>query len=361
MNILSLFTKKKLSVAFSFDNGYVRFVALEKEHDKIQVIDFGSEFFGPDILNDQESIIDDALFVRKIRMIIESMKEKWGIDTVNIVVPDRQAIMFHTHVAKMQEKEMLDVINDHIATYCESQQLLGLKEYICEYDIIRETDFGYDIHVTLVPKLYIAHLNRLFRQAGVGVCHIETAHHAVVRSCLEIPTGTGTVFVSFGETKTSISLLHGEHLISEETVAVGTEHLHKTVERFLRVSRSDAEKIIERHGILMTHPDNGLLGELYLELAPIYRSIDRQMINIGKMPYKTFGHRFTTKTLIVYGVGTWIKGLVSFLGEKTKLKTSLLDVWAGQDKDRAPIINIPAQETLTYAEPLSLALLNLSE
>lgn len=361
MNIFSVFTKKQPSIACSFDNGYVRFVVLEQEHKKIQVVAHGSDFLGPDVFDQQDTIINDAVFVRKIKYHIDNLRKQWGINTVNVVVPNKQAIMFHTHIAKMPEKEMSDVIMDHIATYCESHNLLQVQEYICEYDIILETDFGYDAHVTLVPKKYIDHLNRLFRQAGVHVEHIETAHHAVARSCLRVPTGTGIVFVSFGESQTSISLLHGNHLVSEETVAVGSEHLYKTVERFLRVSRKEAEKIIDRHGIMMTHPDNGLLGELHLELAPIYRSVDRQLITVGKIPYKAFGDRFVTNTMIVYGAQTTIKGLVSFLGDKTQLSASLLDVWANHHEHRAPIMNLPHQETLTYAEPLSLALLYLKK
>ena len=205
----------------------------------------------------------------------------------------------------------------------------------------------------------MSHLARLFKQAGSAVRHIETAHHAVAKSCLDIKTGSGYALVSFGEKQTSVSLIHGEHLVSNEVVSVGVETIYKTVERFLGVSRNDAIKIITRHGILKTHPDNGLLSELYLELAPIYRTIDRQLIAVGQLPYKIFGHRFITNDLVVYGEGVWIKGLVSFLGERTNLNVRELDVWAGHHEDRAKILHLPASETLMYAEPLSLALLYL--
>lgn len=359
MSIFSLFEKPKPSVAFSFDNGYVRFVSALREKNGIQITDYGSEFFGPEIMNERDTIVDDAAFVRKIRTINNAGKDKLKFESVNIVIPDRQAIMFHTHVAKMADKEMDDVIVDHIKTYCESHDLLDVKSYICEYDIILKTDYGYDVHVTLVPKLYVEHIVRLFKQAGITVKHIETAHHAVAKSCLEVVPGSGYVLVSFGAKQTSVALLHGEHLVSQSTVAVGVENLYKTIERFLGVGREDSKRIINKHGILQTHPDNGLLSELYLELAPIYRMIDNQLITIGTMPYKTFGHRFTTHDVIVYGEGVSVKGLVGFLGERTNLNAQELDPWAGHTEDRAPILNLPASETLVYAEALSLALLYL--
>ncbi len=359
MSFFSLFEKPKPSVAFSFDNGYVRFVSVIREKNGIQITDHGSEFFGPEIMNERDAIVDDAAFVRKIRAINNAGKDKVKFESVNIVIPDRQAIMFHTHVAKMADKEMDAVIVDHIKTYCESHDLLDVKSYICEYDIILKTDYGYDVHVTLVPKLYVEHIVRLFKQAGIAVKHIETAHHAVAKSCLEIAPGFGYVLVSFGTKQTSIALLHGEHLVSQSTVAVGVENLYKTIERFLGVGREDSKRIINKHGILQTHPDNGLLSELYLELAPIYRMIDNQLITIGTMPYKTFGHRFTTHDVIVYGEGVSVKGLVGFLGERTNLNAQELDPWAGHTEDRAPILNLPASETLVYAEALSLALLYL--
>jgi hypothetical protein len=137
--------------------------------------------------------------------------------------------------------------------------------------------------------------------------------------------------------------------------------MYKTVERYLRVARADAERIINKHGVLQTHPDNGLLAELHLALAPVYRSVDYQLVSLGQMTYKMFGHRFTTNDLIVYGQGVGIKGLVGFLGDQTNLRARELDVWAGHTEDRAAIMNLPADEVFTYAEPLSLALLYLKK
>lgn len=359
MGLFSFFKKAKPSVAFSFDGGYVKWVSLVREEHGVQVAEYGSEFFGPDVVNSRNEIVDEAAFVRKLRTLNQGKDNTQKFQEVNVVIPDHQAMMFHTHVAKMDDQEMGPVIMDHIKTYCEAHQLLQLKDYICEYDIILKTDFGYDIHVTLVPKLYVEHLARLFKQAGIFVRHIETAHHAVARSCLNLKMGSGYVLVSFGAKQTSVALLHGEHLVSQGVIAVGIENLYATVERFLRVSRAESTRIINRHGILQTHPDNGLLSELYLELAPIYRMIDEQLVAMGTLPYKIYGHRFTTENLIVYGEGVSVKGLVGFLGERARLNARELDVWAGHSEDRAVVMNLPASETLAYAEPLSLALLYL--
>ncbi len=366
MSFFGLFEKPKPVVAFSLDNGFLRWAAVvrDKESAQVQVSEYGSEFLGADIVNSQDKIINDALFVRKLKTVTSSgttkdKKPKW--DEVSIVIPDNEATMFHTHVAMEPDREMGDVIMDHIKTYCQAHQLLHLAEYICEYDIILKTDFGYDVHVTLVPRLHIEHIARLFKQVGMKVRHIETAHHAVAKSCFAIPHGTGYVMVSFGNRSTTIALIHGEHLVSHQVVSVGIENIYKTIERYLRVPRSDAERIVSRHGVLQTHPDNGLLAELYLELAPVYQSVEYQLVSLGQMSYKMFGHRFLTHDLVVYGEGVGIKGLVGFLGDRTNLNARELDVWAGHYENRAEVVNLPASETLTYAEPLSLALLYLNK
>lgn len=355
MSMFSWFENKKPSVAFSFDNGSVRFISVIQDEKGIQVVKYGSEFLGPDIVGEHDDVLDEAKFVARLRYIVAQNNFR----DVNIVVPDSRAIFFHTHIAKALPREMNDVIIDHLKTYCEVNNLLKLVDYICEYDIINETKFGYDAHVTLVPKLYMNHIGRLFRQSGIEIKHIETAHHAVARECLNIPNGSGYVALSFGNKKTYISVIHGEHLVSHDIVPVGLETLYKTVEKFLGVDHTDAEKIITRYGLLQIHPDNHLLGELHIALAPIVKSIDEQLIRIGQMPYKEFGHRFKTDMLIVYGESSHVKGLAGFLDEKTGLTTKELDVWAGHREDMAPIMNLPASETPTYAEALSLALLYL--
>ena len=359
MGLFSFFEKPKHSVAFSMDNGFLRYVSLVRAKEGIQVISHGSEHFGNNVLTLESEIEDDALFVSKVRALISNIDFGEGIPEANIIIPDHQAIMFHTHIMKESAKQMNDIIVDHLKTYCEAHDLLNYTEYICEYDIILETSFGYDVHVTLVPKNYANHLARLFKQAGIKIAHIETAHHAVASACLDIPRGEGLVLVSFGKEQTSVALLHADHLVSHELIPVGEETLYATIEHFLKVDHVYAQKIIERHGILQTHPDNGLLGELHLQLNPIVRSIDRQLVILGQLPYKTVGERFTTRTLIVYGEGIHVKGLVPLLGDQSNLAAKELDVWAGRTEDRAPILNMHAAEIVKYAEALSLALIYL--
>jgi Tfp pilus assembly PilM family ATPase len=360
MSFFSLFEKPKRSIAFSIDNATLRFVSVVREKNEVQVVDHGSEYFGDAVISPEDEILDDAAFVDRLRVIVSEIEFGGTVPCANIVIPDHQAIMFHTHIAKESPRQMNDVIVDHLKTYCEAHDLLDITEYICEYDIILETDFGYDAHVTLVSKKYSSHLARLFKQAGVTIMHIETAHHAVAMSCLEISRGEGLVLVSFGKKQSTVAIMHADHLVSQEVVPMGEENIYRAVEKFLKVDNNYAKKIIERHGVLRTHPDNGLLSELYLELAPLYRSIDRQLVTLGQIPYKSLGYRFITDSLLVYGEGMPIKGLVPFLGEKTNLNAEELDVWAGHPDDRAPIMNLHAKDALTYAEPLSLALVYLT-
>lgn len=353
MSLFSFFNKQHFSNAFSFDHGTLRFISLVRRDGLIHVEHFASEqLLGS--LDETDSVIDEAKFVAALR----TMATAYGIKEANIVIPDARVVCFHSHVAKQVPRAMGDVIEDHIKTYCESHDLLMLTEYISEYEVILETQFGYDIHVTLVPKKYVEHLVRLFKQAGIAVPHIETAHHAVARSCVNIPTGTGYVAVAMGTNKTTVYIVNGDHLVAHDIVDIGTETIFRTVSKYLQISRTESEKIITRHGLLKTHPDNRLLAQLYQELSPVWQSIDRQLISLGQIPYKIYGHRFITNDVLVYGAGVGIKGLCAYLAEHTNLRVRELDVWAGRT-DRAPIQNLPASETPNYAESLSLALLYL--
>ena len=354
--MVSLFKKKtKTSTAFSIDDRNVRYVTVVRGGDGIQVEKYGSELFPDSIIDDADVIINDAAFVARLRTLAQGI----SCTDADVIIPDAVAHCFHTHVAKVPGTSQEDIILDHLKTYCEAHGMLGYGEYISEYEIILETHFGYDLHATLVPRKYVEHLQRLFRQAGVTVHHIETAHHAVAKSCVPIPVGHGFVAVSFGRKTTSVSLFNGTTIVAHDVVSVGVEDLYRTIEQQLNVSRTDSERIITRHGVLRTHPDRTVLGELYLSLAPVIDSIDRMLVAIGTEPYKIFGHRFETGDIVVFGHGALVKGLVGYLGERTNLRPHELDVWVGRKNDRAPIMNLPAVETFIYAEPLSLALLYL--
>lgn len=360
MKIFSLFQKPKNSIAFSLDHGTLRYVSVTREKTGIQVNRHDAILLDADVISEDDTIIDDAKFVQVLRKVATQIHPSGQVDA-NFVVPDYQAIMFHTHITKDTPAHMNDIIVDHLKTYCEAHDLLDFTDYICEYDVILETAFGYDIHATLVPKTYTSHIARLFKQAGITLHHIETAHHAVAQSCLDIPSGTGVVLVSFGQFKTTVTLVHGNHLVSQQVVPVGFEIIFETIQSFLNSDRDYTEKIVDRHGVLPTHPDSGLLGELFEKLAPIYHSIDHQLIAVGQIGNKHFGHRFSTDTVLMYGEGVFIKGMTSLLADKTGLHVKALDVWAGHDQDRAPVMQLHADDVLAYAEPLSLALLYLDK
>lgn len=337
MNPFSWFKKHQPTVAISFDEDNARFVALEKTDQGIQVVNHGT--------------------LPRAELAATLLQHEYT--TINVVIPDHEAMMFHTHVSKEKPKHMDAVIADHIKTYCQANGLLAYAEYICEYEVILETEYGYDIHVTLVPKLYVARLRDLFKKSGIAIRFIETAHHAVARSCMHIPAGTGYVAVSFGKTKTHVAHIHADHLISQEIIPVGIETLVTTIMKGLHISADEASAILKKYGVLKTHPDNRILSNLMQALAPVVYSIDQQLVEHGKREYKIFGHRCITETMVVYGEGVEVKGLISLLGAETRLTAQALNVWSGHEQDRAPILTIPASALPAYAEAISLGLLSM--
>ena len=352
-----LFSKKtKTSNAFAFGEECVRFVSLEMTDRGVRVAHHESVDLSG-IADADGSILDDAKFVEVMR----ELAKLHNIEHANCVVPDSAAIFFHTHIAKMPACEMNDAITDHLKTYCEAHDLLGFDEYVCEYDVINETPSGYDVHVTLVAKSVVIHIARLFRQAGITIAHVETAHHAVAKACTGVPTGQGYVAVSVGDKKTSVSIVHGEHLVSHDVVDAGAESVVHAVEKRLRISNAEAHKIVERHGVMGSHPDSAVLSDIHAALAAVALSIDRQIVSIKQKEYKTFSERFSIDKIVVYGAGVSIRGLADYLGAAARLPVVALDVWAASGAKHVPIVSLPASDVPEYAEALSLALVYLEK
>lgn len=359
MSFFSWFKKNNNATAISFDHDKIRYVAVEKTKQGITIADYGTIVCDEEIFDQRGGFNNAQHVIEKIQEAQLVQKTFHALREINVVIPDQFAVLFHTHVTKEDPKQMNDVIIDHIKTYLQAHKLLNYSEYVCEYDIIQETDFGYDLYVTLVPKSFIDKVIGLFKKVNIKVRHIETAHHSIASACLDIPVGSGYMSIALGQYATTIAMVHQDHLVSQERVSVGREHVLKTIEYYLGVDRENADKILNKHGLLGTHPDTGLLGELHLALAPIWRSIDRQIIEHAEKPYKMFGHRFAVTHSILYGEGVSLKGAPAFLEEKTGIPCMVLDVWQGRHHDRVPVIHMPAHETCVYAESLSLALIAL--
>ncbi|MDB4984440.1 MAG: hypothetical protein JWM20_619 [Patescibacteria group bacterium] len=348
--------KQKTSDAFAFGEECVRFISLQESDQGIRVAHHETVRLSG-IVDTGGAILEDAQFVEKMREFAKVRK----IENANCVVPDAAAIFFHTHVARVPAKQLNDVVTDHLKTYCEAHDLLGFDDYVCEYDVIREGESGYDLHVTLVAKSVVVHIARLFKQAGVTIKHVETANHAVAKACTGVPTGQGYIAVSVGENKTSISVVHGYHPVSNDVISVGNNSIINAVEERLRISHVDASKIVEKHGVMGSHPDTTVLSDIHRALAPIVESIDRQILAVKQKEYKLFGERFSIDKIVVYGIGLSTRGLADYLGTAARLPVVALDVWAASGAKHIPIMSLPASDVPQYAEALSLALVYLKK
>lgn len=348
---LNPFISRKRSSGIQVTDELVRFVAFDVKDDEISTHAFGEEFLSPGTVTDGK-ITNHTNLIH----VLSSLKKKYQLDDVTVVLPEEQSFIFHTVVPYAEGGETPRVIQDHILAYLKLHSKLSARDLVCEYDILGVHNQNYEVQVTVTPKSVVESYRRVFEEAGLHVALIETGSHMVSKACLSSSEGSSCLLVDFGAKQTHVSVVSEGGVMESSTLPVGHDHITSVIERFLNVNTHDAQRIKNQYGMLRTHKDHNLLSEIIYELAPIRDFLDRQFIKWNTRDYKTAKQQAPIQKIVLHGEGAHFQGFAEHLALSTKIPVEHANVWEAHPEFLERVPHIPYEETHRYATAISAAL-----
>ncbi len=340
--------------AISWVDGTVRALVLKRTSSHVRIVSY-EEITLPVGTVDEGNVRNPSALLAALIQV----KKNLGIRAAHILLPEEQAYVFHTRTVRMFRNAQRTVIEDHLKAFLATHDVLRDGQYSCEYDVVDESPESIDLHVSVLPNAYVNQYRSVATRGGIKPLSLEVGMHQVSLHCKDYLRG-GIILVEFGKNRTVVSLSNHGRIIDRSIHKIGYEELVSVIKRFLGVSDGEAMRILETYGLLQLHPENGLLSELLLSLSPITRSIDLLIRSHLEGPYRPAALRFRAEHVVIYGSGSWVKGLEMFFQIRSRLPASFLRI--GPDHILPEnMMKLPAGKVLSFAPLLALTLAHSRE
>lgn len=340
--------------AVSWVDGTVRALVLNRSRSHVHIVSYEEAALPAETIVDGEIRNLSALL-----STLASVRKSLGLKKVHILLPEERAYVFHTRTVRMFKNGDRTTIEDHLKAFLATHDVLRDGQYSCEYDIVDSTPESLDLHVSVLPHVYVNQYRNTAVRAGLKPLSLEVGMHQVSLHCKEYLRG-GVILVEFGKKRTVVSLSNHGRIIDRAIHQIGYEDLLAVIKRFLGVTDGEAMRILESYGLLQLHPENGLLSELLLSLAPITRSIDLLIRSHLEGPYRPAALRFRAEHIVIYGSGAWVKGLEMFFQIRCRLPASFLRIGPEAILPEN-MMKLPAGKVLSFAPLLALTLAHSKE
>ncbi len=245
------------------------------------------------------------------------------------------------------------------AVMLEAEQYIPmpLADLYLDYEIAYTDEKKKESEVLLVaaPKTVVDSYVKLFDLLGLELALLETSINAVSRAVQHADnTGVPTLIIDFGSVSSDLSVFDGTVRVTG-TAEGGGETITDLIAKELKVTKRQAYTIKTRYGFNAGKKQ----AEILKALDPLLKKL---MGEIKKMT-RFYEDRSSTKRkieqIIILGGGANLPGLSTYLTDKVRLPTRLVDPWHNLSFGN---LQPPHKlETTLYTTAAGLALVNPRE
>lgn len=354
---MALLTRTQDSVACTIDDRFIRFFHVAKVGKKTELKSFFSERIPDHLFNSYQELIPDTALVQRLT----ETRKKYKFSKVHLVIPDRYITVFHTTVPRTvfgggSQKTLQQSIERYLEKLLIDHSEFSAHDMIADYEVIGESLDGYDVHVSVARPGQFRHIPELFESAGFIIDHIDISSFAIHRLVEKIHQGETYGTIAIGAHTTYISMIKNGKIVASSWCSVGSDDLIKVLEHKLKITRSEAEKIIHQYGILHMHPDKEVLSVLLSILKPVVESIEQVQLACSSQNYQHTFYHHSAEQFYMYGIGAAIPGIGQYLGVKTNARVRPIDILPTEFIDEHIMVQIPVEVLPLYLPVMGTAL-----
>lgn len=326
----------------------LRIVKLEKRRNKFHVVSFNEVDIAPGIV--KEGIIQDETLLAKI--IARAYRTVWGkkLDTkyVLVALPEEKSFAQVIQMPKMTKEELTLAVPFEAENYIP----LPIEKAYLDFQVIdyhTKEKNHLDLLINVMPKPIIDSYMSCFKKAGLVPCILEFESQAIVRAFTKnndkiLPT----VFVDFGETKTSLIIYAANSIRFTVTLPISSNQLTQAIADKLGTSFERAEKLKIQYGIEKRRGKNA--HDLDLAMNPMLHDLAEQIKKYldfyqGHSSHEYFSSDGTVKKIVLCGGGANLKKLPEFLSQELKTLVELGD----------PLVNIARNKNNVFPRTRALS------
>lgn len=328
---------------------YVQFQPDKFSGTQLKLLHWGDIDIEASVLN--QGVIDDQ---NKLSEVIREVKNRTGIESVRVSLPEERAYLFETEIKKGTSfKEVRGLLEFLL----EENVPVSPRDAFFDYDIIKDDSnkSAMRVSVTVYTRETIMSYYDACIAGGVTPLSFEVEAQAIARAT--IPSGDkGTyIIVDFGRTRSGIGIVNNGILMYTSTIDIGGDELSAVLRNQLGdLEESELTKIKNTQGLTQSLNSS----DVYEALLPVMSTIaDEIKARISYWNTHNISRADNQiQSVILCGGSINMKGLPEYFSEILEVQSTRANVWRNVFSDPDTIPDIHKKYSYGYATAIGLAI-----
>lgn len=284
-----------------------------------QIKGYGFTFFDKSAQEDGVVVKPEIIAQTTLDLFKNTLVGRVDTKRVAMSIPAYRTFTRALQLPKLKPRELKE------SAQLEAEQYIpvALDDLYLDYEIVKETDEGYELFLVAVPREIVDSYIDLAQIMGLETVLIEPTLSSSARLfSADKNSNIASCIIDFGSLSSDISLFD-QHMLVSGTVQGGGEIFTNIIQDKLKVSPEEAALIKTKYGLGMSKRQKEVIQALEPSLGEIIKEV-RRMIRYYEERYGTdrpIGQIVTT------GGGANVPGLSDYLTTELRLAVRHMDPW----------------------------------
>jgi len=335
------------SFGLDFSDESIKFIKLIETKNGIKVKSYGERKIPTGIIESGK-----IKNIQKMEEIFDSLREKEGLKSVRVSLPEEQVYIFNLKLEKLG----IENIRESIELSLEEYIPILAQDTIFDYDLLGEDEQNLKLHIAATSKNVIEKYLTVFKHSNISVKSFELEAQAISRAVIKKGDLGTYMIVDFGKKRTGIFIISGGIVIFTSTSDVGGGMLTNMIEKNFKISFEEAEKKKKEYG-LKNDIKNKEISSILLKSVSILRDeIIKHFLYWHTHKDEEGKKRPPIKKIFLCGGDSNLIGLPEYLSVGVKTDVEIANTWINIIETEKYIPEISFSQSLTFATAIGLAL-----
>ncbi len=325
----------------------IKFIKLIQTRDGIKINSYGERKIPAGIIE-----LGKIKNTKKIEEILISLREKEGLKSVRVSLPEEQVYIFNLKLEKLG----LENVRESIELSLEEYIPISAQDTIFDYDLLSEDEQNLKLHVAAVSKNVIEKYLTVFKNSNIFVKSFELEAQAITRAVIKKGDLETYMIIDFGKKRTGIFIISGGIVIFTSTLDVSGSILTNMIKKNLKINFEEAEKKKKKYGLENNIKNKEITSVLLNGVSPLRDEIIKHFLYWHTHKDEEGKKRPPIKKIILCGGSSNLIGLADYFSVGVKADVEMANTWINVIKTEGYIPEINFSQSLTFATAIGLAL-----
>lgn len=328
---------------------YIKFRPDRKSGQKLEL-----EFWGD--IDIPEGVVKRGIVngTDKLAEAIREVKERTGIESVRVSLPEERAYLFETEITRGTP---LKEIRGQLEFRLEENVPLSPQDAFFDYDIIENTLDKSKLHVsvTVYARETVMSYYEACQKAGVMPVSFEVEAQAIARASIPEDDKKTHLIVDFGKTRTGVGIVQNNVLMYTSTIDIGGSELSQAMrDKLGNVSDMELTTIKNTQGLVRTVSSSDVHDAVVPIMKEIATQVQTRLQYWNNKESQAMDRQISS--IVLCGGSVNMRGLPAFFTEVLGIEAKRADVWQNAFSLDATVPSIGRRFSYGYATAIGLAL-----